>query len=281
MRTIKDFFKDIFQSGYDRMNSPIVGTYIIYFLLYNWRGFLILILSDSNIEEKINLIDKTYCNTNALLIPAIIAFAYIILLPHIQLFFDFILEFSQKVTYNIAQKKIKRILTGRIEEASLERQIADSRAGTSEINRLKDEVDSLKAQNDELIKKSNIDIQLFNKQINELTQNYSTSQTLAENIKNELRRYRDEYEKLKSNPAYMLLPKNILEIINGFTDFEKDEFLQLSRRDFSGFKEHNKLVSKLSQLDLIRFNDSTAGKIVLTPIGTIVVKYLNDNESPF
>ncbi len=282
MEAIKDIFKNIMQSSSDRMSSPIVGTFVISFIVYNWRAFLIIPFSDLKIEERINIIDKTYCNSNALIIPLYLTLFYIIILPHLQLGLDFILSFSQKRSDKIKKEKKIKILTDKISEASLEREIADSRAGTSEINNLKSQVDLLKEQNEDLFKKSNLELQSFNNQISELTNNYDISQKLVENFKSEANNYKDAYTKLNSNPGLVILPQEIIQILESFDYKEQESFMKLAEDNFKSANKNPNLIVKAINLGMLESNlDKGNLNEKLTPFGIIALKYIKDNILPF
>lgn len=279
METIKDFFKNILQSSNERMNSPIIGTYFISFVIYNWRAILVLIFSNSSIEKRIETINVLYCNSNAIVIPAFITLLYIIVLPHLQLLLDFLLTFSQKLSYNISQSRKKRLLKGKVEEASLEREIADSRAGTSEISNLKIQVDLLKEQNDDLLKKSNTDLQSFNNQISELNNQQVSSQNLVGNLQQDVKVYKDLYDKLNNNLSYIELPKETIATLESFTYEEQTELLKLNDQNFNDGVENSNLLSKFQRAGILYHN--IAGDILLTQFGKIAIKYYKKTLLPF
>jgi hypothetical protein len=279
METLKDFFNNIIKSGNDRMNSPIIGTYFISFVVYNWRAFLILLFSNTKIEDRITIIDKTYSDANTLLIPVYLTLLYIIILPHIQLLLDFLLGFSQKLSHNISQDRKKLFLRGKVEEASLEREIADSRAGTSEISNLKNQVDLLKEQNDDLLKKSNSDLQNFNNQTTEWNNQQLAAQTTIEILRKDLKSYKESYENLINNPEYMALPKESMDIINNFNYDEQLKMINLSNENFNNANEDVGLIEKALRNGVVFRNSNN--NLQLTQFGKIAIKYFKDTILPF
>jgi hypothetical protein len=278
METVKDFFKNIIQSGSERMNSPIIGTYFISFVIFNWRPILILIFSNSTIEKRIEFINNNYSNLDTILIPIYITTLYIIILPHLQLLFDFLLGFSQKLSHDISQTRKRRLLKGKIEEASLEREIADSRAGTSEISNLKLQVDLLKEQNDDLLKKSNAELQNYNNQIAELHNQQSSSMTAIENLRKESKGFKDAYDKLSNNMSYIELPKETIETLNNFSDDEQYELIKLSNKNFKE-AENQELINKSLKFGILYRTKND--EIALSQFGKVAFKYFSETLLPF
>jgi hypothetical protein len=279
METIKDFFKNILQSGSERMNSPIIGTYFISFVIYNWRAILVILFSNLSIENRIEIINGAYCCADAIIVPIYMTAVYIIVLPHVQLSLDFLLGFSQKLSHNISQSRKRILLKGKVEEASLEREIADSRAGTSEISSLKIQVDLLKEQNDDLLKKSNADLQSFNNQTAELTSQQTAALSIIDNLRKEVKSYKDSFDKLNNNPAYIELPQETIEMLRNFNLQEQEEFIQMIRVNFENEIDYIDLISKSQKFGIIYRNNS--GDLALTQFGKIAYKYFADNIFPF
>ncbi|MCC9066306.1 septum formation initiator family protein [Flavobacterium piscisymbiosum] len=159
METIKEFFQNIYDSSTERIKSPLVGSFIISFLIFNWRVFAILFYSEWPVHCRIEWIEDNYCKWPNLLIPIGIALFYIVPLPYINLIIDFLLgKYSKK---RAEEKKAKR--TGDLHQerdyAALERQVADAKAGTSEINNLQARIESLQQEIKDLTELNKLDHQ--------------------------------------------------------------------------------------------------------------------------
>lgn len=175
---VKELFQSIFDSSSERIKNPFIGSYITAFALYNWRAIFLLLFSKASIEDKIVVINHEYCCKEAILWPLLIAIFYILVLPYINLFFDSLLTYSNSKK----NKRIKASIISKLEqkkaEAKYEREIADERAGTNEVENLKDQIDALEKENAlkskeivEIIEKNNNDIENLKLRYNEVLDN--------------------------------------------------------------------------------------------------------------
>lgn len=140
---MKEIFLSLFDTSKDRIKSPFIGSYITAFIIYNWRPFIFLIFSDAKIEDKIVVINHEYCNIETIVVPLFIALCYIMVLPYINIIFDKLLSYSNKIKNE--REKLGEIskLHQKKEVAKLEREIAEERAGTNVVNNLKNKIDAL------------------------------------------------------------------------------------------------------------------------------------------
>lgn len=145
---MKDFFNSLFESSNERIKNPFIGTYITVFAIYNWRVFFLLIFSDAKIEDKIVVINHEYCNKDAIILPLAISLFYILLLPYLNLIFDRILNYSNLKKEEKKKKGITANMEQKKQEAKYEREIADERAGTREVEFLNNKIDALEKEND-------------------------------------------------------------------------------------------------------------------------------------
>jgi hypothetical protein len=274
---MKEFIQSLFETSNERIKNPFIGSYIVAFIVFNWRPFLFIVLSDSRIEDKIVVINHEYCKKEALFWPLAIALFYTLILPYINLLFDYLLSFSNQRKENRKNENILNNLKQKKAEAKFEREIADERAGTSEISNLKQQIDLLKEQNDDLLKKSNTDLQSFNAQTAKWNDSQAASMIVIENLRKEVKNYKDSYERLINNPAVMTLPKESIKIIDNFTH---DEQLQISKLNIDKIQNENSdLIIKAMKNGILY--ESNTGKIQLTQFGKIVIKYINDTIPPF
>lgn len=97
---MKDFINSFKAHLYDRTTSPLLGGFIFYWIVFNYKLIMVIFDSDIKIEEKFELIKSIYPQakftvwngfdiyyqallSNALLIPLLITLIYILLLPFI------------------------------------------------------------------------------------------------------------------------------------------------------------------------------------------------------
>ncbi|MFH6946667.1 hypothetical protein [Flavobacterium sp. FlaQc-50] len=158
MDTIKDFLQSIFESYKDRVKSPLIGSLVISFLIFNWKSVAILFFSDWPMHCRIEWVTEKYSQLYNILIPVGIAFFYVLGLPYLNIEIEKILK--KYTTYRVDKLNCSRIdlLLQRKEEAKILKDIADAKAGTSEINDLKERNDSLLVELDAAIKQNQEDL---------------------------------------------------------------------------------------------------------------------------
>ena len=84
-----EILKSFFESANERLKNPFIGTFIIAWIVFNWKSILYIIYSDSSIEDKIVLINTEYSSVSSvLLFPLGLAIFYVLLLPYIMWVFD-------------------------------------------------------------------------------------------------------------------------------------------------------------------------------------------------
>ena len=83
---MKEFIKSLLSPVEERIRNPIIGSFIISFILFNWKPiFIILFYSELNILERIFLVEKIYTSFWNYLIPLFFTIAYNWILPYINL----------------------------------------------------------------------------------------------------------------------------------------------------------------------------------------------------
>lgn len=200
---IKEIFQSLFDSSNERIKNPFIGSYITAFIVYNWRAFFLLLFSKASIEDKIVVINNEYCCKEAIIWPLLIAIFYILILPYLNLFFDSLLTYSN----DKKNKRIKASVISKLEqkkaEAKYEREIADERAGTNEVENLKDQIDALEKENSlkskeivELIAKNNDEIENFKQKYNEIAEEKEKLQDDILNLRNETSAISEIYDLL-------------------------------------------------------------------------------------
>lgn len=169
MSTFKDLFQSILDSSKERIKSPIIGTYIISFVIYNWRTILFLIFSNASIEDKIIVINNEYCGLIQLIIPLVITVIYILLFPFINLKIEKILGKVNESRLEENHKVLISKLTKKAEIAAKERIVEAERAGTENIANLKSEIDTLRNEKQTLIDNYSIEKDEYKQQIDAIS----------------------------------------------------------------------------------------------------------------
>lgn len=162
METIKDFLESIVDSYKDRIKSPLIGSFMISFMIFNWRAFAILIFSDWPIHTRIKWVEEHYSENKNFVWPILISIFYVLILPYINLFFDWLLSmYTNKRMLKINYKRNSELVRRKV-EAVLLREIADAEAGTSEINSLKERIEGLQLENNAMIQQNQDDLNRHN-----------------------------------------------------------------------------------------------------------------------
>lgn len=217
---IKELFQSIFDSSNERIKNPFIGSYITAFILYNWRPIFLLIFSNATIEDKIVVINHEYCCKEAILWPLAIAFFYILILPYLNLIFDSILSYSNsKKNLRIKASVISK-LEQKKAEAKYEREIAEERAGTSEITELKNKIEQLSIENKQLSEQNNDNFERYNKSNEISKQNEKELKEKIENLQKDYNILESEFDKL-SNDEF-----SIAFVLTELTNAQKDYFIK-------------------------------------------------------
>lgn len=95
--TFADLFKDIIDSSKDRVKTPISGSYVLAFVLWNWRPIALLIFEETSITQKIIVINKEYCNVWAILGPLLLGLLFTLGIPYLMALIDLILRPAKKM----------------------------------------------------------------------------------------------------------------------------------------------------------------------------------------
>lgn len=222
---MKEFFQSIYDSYSDRIKNPFVGSFILSFLIFNWRAISILLYSDWPIHCRIEWIENRYCKWENFYWPVIIALFYILILPYINLCFEWLLILYSDKKQSKSDIKRDSDLERRLKEAAILKKIADIEAGTSQINELNVRNETLQSQISEL-----------NNQLEEESKRHTRALELAKNkeysINDEIKAL-SMYSKqgwakdLKIDLSGITLPmiKEVIKIANDFKENGQKKFL--------------------------------------------------------
>jgi len=100
-----DFFKTLFANATERIKNPLIGTFAMSWMIFNWKAILVLLFSSKDIERKLTYLAENFNNLGNLLIyPLLVALCYIFLLPYINLGIDKLLSHSNSKNHKIIQE---------------------------------------------------------------------------------------------------------------------------------------------------------------------------------
>jgi hypothetical protein len=225
METVKDFFQSIYDSYTERIKSPLIGSFLLSFFFFNWRFFAILFYSDWPMHCRIEWIEEQYYNLSNFLCPLGIALFYILAIPHINLFFEYCLSYYSKEKYEKKKKSRKADLEREKDEASIVREIADAKAGTSKILELQERNEALKRENSALTNQNQEDLERHNKALEQSINRENT-------YKQQIRQYSvlvgmlEHFDPSTVSMDEITLPniKEIISIADNFNDDSKKKY---------------------------------------------------------
>lgn len=153
---MKELLQSIFLTSKERISNPIIGTFFISWTAFNWKPIIFLLTSDQKIEDKINYIDSNFSTMyNLLLYPLITVLIYILVIPYVNLLFEYLLEFSRIKRNFISISKQKQIIDNKkelaIEEIKLEEAQRDFKERKHQNNLIEDLHKSIQAKEEQLL----------------------------------------------------------------------------------------------------------------------------------
>lgn len=112
---MKDIIDTIYKTSRERIANPIIGSFILSWLVFNWRPLAFFYLSNKKVEEKILYINDNFCSLSKLLRgPLVLVGVYMIAIPYISLLFDLIVELQQRKRNEITVRTIFSVKVRRI-----------------------------------------------------------------------------------------------------------------------------------------------------------------------
>ena len=96
-----DTAKEFINLAKERIANPLLGSFIISFVVWNWKPFALMILSDKSVEERIAFIESFHTDNINFEYPLYFTLAYVLLLPFSTWLVTLILSFPTKGTYAI------------------------------------------------------------------------------------------------------------------------------------------------------------------------------------
>ena len=261
MQEIKDFVSGIFSTYKERVSSPLIGSFTLTFLLYNWRPIVFILWSDWPIHCRIEHIDQVYSDRNSIIIPFAIAVGYVILLPYVNLGIDTVLAIPKKFMFSRENDDRGKVLKAQKEYAKVEKEIADIRSGSLEISALQDRI--------EILQKENLNIN---------TSNLEGLQKIAD-LESKINELIDELQdkKIEYNNE-IRIRERLIPVLMLMSAIDVKEFRELAIKissvggDLSKVNIYNeKIFQNFKLLGLIKVDDTT---VELTTVGRVLYTLL-------
>ncbi|PMG65694.1 hypothetical protein [Vibrio lentus] len=98
---VKELLTSWFDENKVRITSPVVGSFIGAWVLFNWKSFLLLFWGAGTLEGRLELFDKTivFSNYSIWLWPLLVALAYAFGLPYLNILTQKIRGHADKLRY--------------------------------------------------------------------------------------------------------------------------------------------------------------------------------------
>lgn len=241
---ITHILSDLTDSVNERIKHPLLFSFLISWLVVNWKIALIL-FSNKTVNNKILDIQVYLSFNDGFIYPLIFSLFYALVLPFISVYLERFLIKVQNLkienNFKIESKKIKEelnIVANRLE-------LEDKRSKEKNLESLREELENLKKineENNQIIKELNQENQILQLEKNKYLSNKDLN-LKKEEIPNYMLELLKTYETLKSDGRALKLfnlihcgEKTYTNHLNGteFISFKKLENLELAFEDEKG-----------------------------------------------
>ncbi|WKD86535.1 hypothetical protein KCTC32516_01911 [Polaribacter huanghezhanensis] len=236
---MKEFINNFFQASNERLKNPLIFSFLISWIAFNWRPIFTLFISEKNIEDRIIYITTNFSEIKfTLYYPLIVSLGYVILLPYFTWFIEKIVRFAKSGRKeNLVNEQISD-LKGKQKIAKEERKYEQEKAGNVEISELNTKIEELTLINEEKqksIESLKIDLTNLKKEKNKLEQyiNLEDPDDLeySDDIKNKLDKEYEDFLKTEVSTYF----EKIGTEISQFKSIPKDtEVIIVEKLIYSG-----------------------------------------------
>lgn len=235
-----------------RIKLPILSTYLIILIIYNWKILLYLIFNNQIIDLKIRYIVNKYQDYyfENIAIPILIAFIYNLLFPILQVAINYVFSRFKKINKDLTRNE-------ELDDAKHKFEIQQSLTGQQPLERLQNNIDLLTSENQKLI---------------------ADNKNLLELIKEENKRVKseDNFRKtisLKREKELDNISKILLSKFQEFTSEEKSVFLDL----INYFDSKDKSLSRKSIENVSLYSEYAETPLDLLEENNVLKRFLSNN----
>jgi len=183
--TITEIINNVFESTKERIKNPLAGSFICSFVVYNWRPIFLLIFSEATMEDKIQVINNTYCYPLAILIPLLFAIIYTMYLPFLMVKIDTNLIEAKKDKISNLYFSKDHTLDKKMEIAAKELRLKDIETGNKDRQELIDQIDQEKRSHEQIVDSYKSKVTELTNQLGEIVEAYKSSTAKNENLSND------------------------------------------------------------------------------------------------
>ncbi|MDO7138894.1 hypothetical protein [Algibacter lectus] len=228
---MKEFISNLFKVSNERLKNPLIFSFLLSWLAFNWRPIFTLLLSDKKIEDRITYISENFNEIQFnLFYPLIFSIGYVLLLPYVTWLIEVLVQYAK-----IGRKR--NLISEQLSDLRDKQKIAreeykyeQEKAGNAEISQLNSNIQELTKVNtekDKVIERLKIDLTESKKEQKKLEQYISLESPENTEFNEEMKMNLDkEYEEfLKTEVStyfeeigseisqFKSIPKNIDKIV--------------------------------------------------------------------
>ncbi len=214
---MKEVFKSFFEVTKERIKNPLIGTFMISWILINWRPIFLAFFSEKSVIERIEFIELNYSSIHSYLtIPLLIALVYVIVLPYLMWGID---ELMQKSTTGRKKNLTKQIIidyNGKQQIAVEESKLEDLKASYRDKADFNKQIEQLRNQLDEreeYLKSLSTELQNVHNENNDLKKLISENNNDKKSTQDSI--YENQYTEFKESDLYDYFKEVGVKIRNG------------------------------------------------------------------
>jgi hypothetical protein len=233
---MKEIINSILDSTKERLKNPLLGSFVISWVIFNWKPIFYMILSNESIENKIDFISECYSSMYFnFWFPLFFSIFYIVIFPYILWGFDkltskgIIGRKENVLELNISDLKNKKRIA--VEESELEN-IKASYRDKADLNKKIEILNGQLNEKDEIIAMQDIDL--------------NSLRTDLSNVK----------ELLKSRTDSNLTEKAKKDLAYEYHDFRNSDIYEFFREIGSEISRRNSIPSKTDDLVIEKYKHS-------------------------
>lgn len=198
---MKEFISNLFKASNERLKNPLIFSFILSWIAFNWRPVFTLLLSDKKIEDRISYISDNFNEIQYnLYYPLIFSIGYVLLLPYFTWLIEVLVQYAKVGRKRNLMSEQLSDLRDKQKIAREEYKYEQEKAGNVEISQLNINIQELSKANtekDKIIERLKIDLTELKKERNKLEQYISLESIddseFNEDMKKELDKEYEEF----------------------------------------------------------------------------------------
>ncbi|MEG0915404.1 MAG: hypothetical protein RSF68_00155 [Myroides sp.] len=277
-----DLLKELLGFYKEKTKLPIVSTYVILLIVWNWDILSIYLFSSVNMETRVcwikNIVPGFWDHVCRILVPAVIAFTYPFITNYLMYYTDKWLDKSIQRRTNILNQR--NIIT-----AKARFQIKEAELGTSNLKQLEAQIQQLEVRRDSLT----TSLESANRENEEINGRLNNAIAIVDGQSKEMDVVKNENRELKlklSESSYVSLSesdKNITKLIGKysilmnrwkddkikfFVNMRRGQIIEASNKNLFSMEEYTEMMKNGI------FETSPNGFDVVSDIGDNLAMYL-------